>query len=405
MPFFEYRAVDAEGNPVCGAARGESADAVRRELLAAGLRASAIRRRDDPGAGGVLRPGVTREDLAALHRHTASLLAAGLPLPRALRAVARESRKREFQVFVEALAGDVEKGRTLSDALREHPRVAPPFLADLVKAGEAAGSLPAVLLQMAETGEAEARLRRSVKTALAYPLTVAVFALAVVLLNGTGLAARLFFPEAAAASRDIQEMFPSPRGFVSFMFDVLVSPVFWGVLLAAFIVGGLVLVPFLSLRGSRTGVPVFGKLVEQVLVSRFCRVLALLVGREVPLPVALRLAGAASDSHRLASQAASASDAVAGGRSLAEAIDAVRVLPATARWGIAGAAARGALVAELEALARHADDGAADAARRFGILLETSLVLVVGALVLCGGTSSLVGMMRNITMFIQSLQG
>jgi general secretion pathway protein F len=398
MPFFEYRAVDEAGSPACGARRGESADDVRQALLAEGLRATAIGRRDDPGAGGLLRRGVSVEDLAFLHRQTANLLAAGLPLPRALRAVARESRKREFRVLIDAIAADVEAGRALSEALRDHGKVVPPFLADLVKAGEAAGNLPAVLLQVAESGEAEAKMQRSIRTALAYPLVVAAVALAVVILNGTGVLGRFFFTEPSVAVfggtvRKISSSYPyittSARSWIDVV-DILCSPYVWGSILAVFIVGSLFFfAPLFSFRGAKRRIPVFGRIVREVLVSRFCRVLGLLAARGVPLPAALRLAGTASDSARLEAQAGACAGLIESGAAMDVAAEALQELPATARWGIAAAAARGTIADELAVLARQADERGADRARFFAILLETSLIILIGVFVLFGGGGSI----------------
>jgi type II secretory pathway component PulF len=413
MPFFEYRAVSGAGDSVCGARRGETAEDVRLELSAEGLRATSIRRRDDPGAGGLFRRGVTAEDLALLHRQTANLLATGLPLPRALRAVARESGKRALERLADAIASDVEKGRPLSDALRDHARVVPPFVADLVKAGESAGSLPAVLLDIAAGAESEARIRRSLRLALAYPVTVAVIALLVVLLNSTGIVSRYFFPETLTSGAYADQLFnefqdtvsSSRRGSsVTFAFlHIIGHPVLWTMILGGFLLLAFFSTSILVLRGDRIGIPVFGRLVRQVLVSRFCRVLALLVDRQVPLPAALRLAGAASDSRTLADNAEAAATDVESGHPLGDAVDSLVTLPAATRWGIGAAAARGALSAELAVLAHQADERAADIVRSGTIILETSLILLIGLFVLVGAGTSVVRLMAYILSLIQSM--
>jgi type II secretory pathway component PulF len=404
MPFFEYRAVDGKGAPTSGSRRGESADDVRRELLAEGLRASSIVRRDDPGTGGFLRPGVTVEDLAFLHRQTAHLLAAGLPLPLALRTVARESGKHEFHLFVDAIASDVEKGRSLSDALRDHARVVPPFLPELIKAGEAAGNLPAVLLHMAEGGEAESRLQRSIRSSLAYPMTVAAFALAIVIANGTGLVTSLFFNSLTLDSDPVQFLGGLGRSHAgSILLNFISSPVLWGILLTAFLLAGLWGISFFSLRGCRTGIPVFGRVVRQVLISRFCRVLGLLAERGIPLPAALRLAGMASDSATLAKQADHAATQLESGQPLAVTVEALDALLATACWGLSAAASRGDLPAELQAMARHADERMVDQARVFSIVLEMTLIVVMGAFVLFGAGGSMLRLLSHMTNMLSSL--
>jgi type IV pilus assembly protein PilC len=409
MPFFEYRAVDGEGTPACGARQGETPDAVRQELAAEGLRASAIWRRDDPGAGGLLRRGVSAEDLAFLHRQTANLLSAGVTLPDALRAVARESSKHELKLLVDAVASDVAKGRTLSEALGAHGKAVPPFVADLLRAGETAGNLPTVLIQVAEGAEAEARLRRQVRTALVYPLTVATFALLIVILNGTGVFSWLFLDKQLVYQemvRDLETMWGTTidEGTPLFI-DLITHPVLWGMVLVGFIAMAGYGLPFFVIRGSRTRVPVFGKLVECVLVSRFCRVLGMLVGREVPLPVALRLAGRASDSRRLEMQSEIAAQDVEHGQPFRDAVDNLSVLPVSSRWGASTAASRGCLSGELKVMADRAEEASEDLLRRFSILLETALVVVIGLFVLMGAGGSIMRTLLRLISALDAMQG
>ena len=117
---------------------------------------------------------------ALLIRHLATLLDAGLPLSRALRTVGRQLDHPRLSEMVHRMCDDVEGGEMFSSAMATRPEVFDPLMVNVVRAGEAGGTLPETLTQLADNLDKREALRRTVLGAMVYPAIVIVIAAAVV---------------------------------------------------------------------------------------------------------------------------------------------------------------------------------------------------------------------------------
>lgn len=166
---YAYEALNASGHAERGTVSADGPDdALRiladRGLLPCSLRecASEVRRKRR------LAPG----DLALGLRVLANLLAAGLPLTRALQMLA-DLAPPGWRTVVPAIAADVRQGASLATALARAPIDVPPLVIGIAYAGEAGSGLGAAMQRAAEHTEAVAATRAAIRGALAYPLTIA----------------------------------------------------------------------------------------------------------------------------------------------------------------------------------------------------------------------------------------
>ncbi|MFP4057499.1 MAG: type II secretion system F family protein [Candidatus Brocadiia bacterium] len=130
-----------------------------------------------------LTPGPARvrtRDVALLVQHLATLLDAGLPLSKSLRTVARQLEHPVLSALVSELSDEVAAGEMLSAAMARRPQLFDSLTINVVRAGEAGGTLPETLGQLAEDLEKKEALRRTVRGAVAYPLVVLSVATVVV---------------------------------------------------------------------------------------------------------------------------------------------------------------------------------------------------------------------------------
>lgn len=130
------------------------------------------------------RPGfgfaaVRTKELAGFTRQLGTLTRAGIPLLRGLEVLGRQERNRRFRVVIETIAGSIKSGDTLSEALAPHPRIFDHLYVNMIKAGEASGSLDVVLDRLARFQEKNLRLRGQVVDAMVYPVIVLSVALTV----------------------------------------------------------------------------------------------------------------------------------------------------------------------------------------------------------------------------------
>ncbi|AOJ00861.1 MULTISPECIES: type II secretion system F family protein [Burkholderia] len=125
------------------------------------------------------QPGVHARDVTRFARQLAGLLHAGLALAPSLELLAQATQRSEMPRIAAGLAREIIAGRQFSAALRRYPRQFDPLFCQLVAVGETAGALAAVLARLADDRERAAAQYARVRGALAYPLAVLLFALAI----------------------------------------------------------------------------------------------------------------------------------------------------------------------------------------------------------------------------------
>src|ERR671919_225257 len=127
------------------------------------------------------KPKVKLKDLAVFSRQFATMINSGLSLLRALNILAQQTENETLKDAIKALRDDVERGSSLSAAMSKHPKVFNKLFVSMVRAGETGGQLDTVLVRVADTFEADYKLRQKVKSAMTYPVVVA--GIAVILLS------------------------------------------------------------------------------------------------------------------------------------------------------------------------------------------------------------------------------
>lgn len=309
------------------------------------------------------------------------LLAAGLPMDRALRIIVESTADDRVATAADALLARVRGGALLSEAMDATPDRFDEFLRTAVRAGEAGGSLAEVLDQVASYQERGQRLLRSVRTALIYPSILAFAAAFSVILLLT-----LVVPQFEVLFRQSAQVPPLATRAVIAISAFVRS---WGwIAPAAALVGWLVLRWRYS--GARRRVvlhrralrlPFVGRVIAGVSVERLARSLATLLANGVGLPEALGLVASTVPNRAVGAVVAAAVDRVKQGERLADALDEGNVLPPLAVQLVRVGEEGGRLV---DMLARLADIYAGEvdvAVRRLTAVIEPVLILVIGTVV------------------------
>src|SRR5262245_43941171 len=197
MPSYYYRARDSFGRAHEGIEVAASEDEVLRALSNMRLTPVLIESRAANGAATTVigAPRATPTDaapapfwnellkrpvqpgsVALFARQLATMMAAGLPLVKALRSIARDHHDRRLSTMLEQVSDDVQKGESLAMALSRHPRAFGEVFVSLVQTGEVSGSLDEVLDHTAGYLERAEMLRLKVEAALRYPTFILSFA-------------------------------------------------------------------------------------------------------------------------------------------------------------------------------------------------------------------------------------
>ena len=327
MSAFEYTAIDAEGREQRGILEGDTARQVRQQLRDQGLTplnvAAAVERarRDRPAAGFALRGGMSAADLALITRQLATLVASGMPVEEALRAVARHADKPRVQRLVMALRSRVVEGHSLAAALAEFPRSFPDIYVATVRAGEQSGHLDNVLDRLADYTDARQETRTSVGNALAYPAILTVVALGIVV-----FLLSYIVPEVIGVFGAFDAELPWLTRALIATSDFLRS---WGVLLLVLLVVA-VLGAQLALRRPAVRhavdelllrLPIIGPLLRGADTGRFARTLSILAASGVPVLEALGIAATVVNNRPMRAAVERAAVQVREGTSLHRALE------------------------------------------------------------------------------------
>jgi type II secretory pathway component PulF len=233
---------------------------------------------------------VSGRELENFTRLLSSLLAAGVPLSRALVILYKESSSPAASAKWKEIHDLVVDGMSLADSMGKSPETFPRVYTAMVQAGETGGFLDLVLAQIADFQAREKELRSKVMSAMLYPTILFVLAIGVLIFLLTFFIPRFqgifkgFGATLPIATQIVIGVSNVVRGYGPF---VAVGLVVAGVLLRTW---------FTSEKGRRTWeglvlkAPVLGPLVAEFAMARFCRMLGTLLGAGVPLVQGLNVA-------------------------------------------------------------------------------------------------------------------
>jgi type IV pilus assembly protein PilC len=278
---------------------------------------------------------------------------------------------------VESVRGGVD----LSRSLEAHPRVFPDLYVNMVRAGEASGQLDQILVRLAEYQEANAQLKREVKSAMTYP----VISLFLVL----GIAAFLMIgivPQFKPVFDSLDIQLPGVTLFV--MDCAFFCKGYWYVLMS---VTAAAVVGLVALKRTEKGayafdvlvlrMPVFGSLFRKVALSRFSRTFATLVKSGVPILAAMDIVAQTAGNRVVAEAVLRAREAVRQGESLSTPLGESRVFPPMVTKMISIGERTGALDALLEKISIFYDQQVAAAVKSLTSLIEPIMIGIMGFVV------------------------
>lgn len=297
MAFYQYKAVSPGGEVQEGVLEAASTQGAVARLQSMGLipiraeeAGAAKAAAASPAARAPLfasRRGVSQQDIMEVTRELATLLRAGLPLDRSFEILISLAPNPKVAELLARIRNDVRGGQALSKALESQRGSFSRFYVNMIRAGEAGGSLPTVLLRLAEYMERAKALRDNVVASATYPAFLAVISLAAVVIL-LGAVVPRFKPIFAGAGKTVPAMTQVVMAAGDFMrgyWWVLIL----GVALLAAIVARRLQDPGTRYRFDRWRVtaPLVGDLFAKVEMARFSRTLGTLLANGVTLVAAL----------------------------------------------------------------------------------------------------------------------
>ncbi len=387
MPAFRYEALDASGRSTTGLIDADTARAARAQLRSQHLVPMQLQpvQQQPTGTGGEWswnRRVFDSTALAIWTRQLAGLVAAGLPLERALTALVDESEDPRQRDLVAQLRSEVKGGASFAAALGGAPREFDEVYRAVVSAGEQSGQLGGVLENLADDLEERQNLRNKLIGAALYPAIVSGVAVVI-----TTFLIMYVVPQVAQVFAGTKHTLP---WLTRFMLGLSALMRQWGWLLLVAVVAGAVGLVYarrndaLRLRMDAVWLtlPLVGRLARSYNAARFAATLSMLADAGVPILKALQAAAETLGNRSLRADAMQVLVRVREGAPLASALATTKSFPGLLSMFARLGEQTGQLPAMLQRAANQMSNEVQRRAMQTATLLEPLLIVVMGVVVL-----------------------
>jgi type IV pilus assembly protein PilC len=316
-------------------------------------------------------------------RQLSTMISSGLPLVQSLDILSNQIEDKNLRGIVREIKEKIEGGSRFADSLRDYPQCFDPLYINLVVAGEEGGLLDTVLSRLSVYMEKSMKLKKKVKSAMIYPISIIIVAIVVVMVL-------LIFviPVFEKMFKDMGAGLPAPTQFVVNLSRLLKSSIH-------FIIGALVLFVFLFKRYYRTEngkrkvdnlvlkLPIFGILTIKASVARITRTLATLLSSGVAILESLAIVAKVAGNKVIEEALVVARARISEGRSMSEPLEESGVFPPMVVQMIQVGESTGALDTMLNKIADFYEEDVDNLVTNLTAMMEPMIMMFLG--VILGG--------------------
>lgn len=381
MPKFAYVGVDMQGQSVKGTHKALSRGDAEVALYEQDLRDLRVHEKKSILQYEISGPRIKREHLMHLSRQIAAFLRAGLPILDAVHSIGAESENSSVRRMMHDIEDGLRTGERFSETLERYPKVFPEFYRGIVRSAELTGELDTVLARLAVYIERDLEARRKIKSALIYPIAVAVMSVVTVL-----VLAIYVLPKFEVFFADLDAELPLPTRMLLGFTDFLGN--WWWAIVA--VIGAFAVLFLASQRFERgkyvwhaflLKVPVLGETIQYALVERFCRVMASMVSAGVNLPEAIRVATDSLRNRYFMKRLNGVTEQMLEGQGLAGPLARTQLFPGTATSMLRVGEETGSMDTQLEVTAEYYEDELDYKIAKLTALFEPIVIVVMGGIV------------------------
>ena len=335
---------------------------------------------------------ITTQQLMEFSSETSALLDANIPLEQVLKTQADLCPHVRFKEVLTEVWKDVTGGASFADALARHPKVFERFYSNMVRGGEASGSLDLIMRRIAALLERRQKLRSKVVTAMIYPALLLLMGVAVV-----AVMMIVVIPKLTELFADTGQLLPSStRALISLSGF---SREYWWL---GPVVLALAFAAFKFWTRSEDGkvawgskvlrTPVLGGLLAEAETSRFCRMLSALLEGQVPILQAISITGGTLGNAALRKLMRQVYEQVQGGKPMGPVLQQDPLFPELAARMVSMGEDSGELGTMLDKVAERYEEKVSASTERFVSVLEPAFIIVLAVVV----GFIVVGMMQGI---------
>ena len=380
---FHFRAVASDGKMRTGILHADTEKAVASELRKQGLTPVYVGV-DSKKSMDLKLPGFNRgrrKDVLFFTQELSTLLNAGIPLDRALSITSELTERTAFRTVVSDVIRVLKGGKSLADSLATKPEYFSELYINMVRAGEASGSLAAVFERLAEFERTRDDLRNYIISSMVYPALL-------MFVGAASVAFLLSFvvPRFASVFQESHMVMPLPTKIMLEASEI-VTTYGW---LALGVLAGSIVFAQVSIRTPkgrlwwdtfRLKVPLLGTALRKAETARFARAMSTLVANSVPLVQSINIAGATLNNRRIAGSLSIVATGVKRGEGIAAPLRRTGEFPPLAAHLLTVGEETGRLDSMFARMAEIYENDTRAAIRRFTSLFEPIVILVLGVIV------------------------
>lgn len=328
MPEYQYVSKDYSGQTHKGTIEADSAESFYRILNDRGQLCVSVRQAGAAKKSIDITPKKLKlKDLAIFSRQFSTMLSSGLTVIKCLDVLYQQSTNKFMKSTILGVYEAVQKGDSLSKAMRSQEKAFPPLFLSMIAAGELSGSLDNVMKRMADQYEKDNKMHNKITQALIYPAFLMVLTIVVVIFLLT-----FILPKFLSMFSEFGGTLPLPTRILLGISNILTG--YWYIDLL--VIAGIVILfgAFLKSPSGRyqwdkfkIKCPVIGKLLIIIISSRFSRTLASLFSSGMPIVQALEIVGSVLDNKYIEGEIQNVGEDVRRGISLSSAIKRLKLFP------------------------------------------------------------------------------
>ncbi|OHA39957.1 MAG: hypothetical protein A3G59_02270 [Candidatus Taylorbacteria bacterium RIFCSPLOWO2_12_FULL_47_20] len=387
MPLFKYKAVDGDQKVTEGVKEAADRFVLYRELRTSGLSVISAKEERRKGFGDFFEKffpvgGIGTRDKIMLAENLGSMIAAGLPLSRAIEVLIKQSASKKLKSLLAGVNDSVRRGTSLSAAMAERPKVFSELFVSMVRAGEESGSLAGSLKSVGAQMKSVYLLGKKVKGAMIYPVMV----LTIMAIIGA-LMMIYVVPTLQSTFSDLNVDLPfSTRTVIAFS-GVLTNHLAEFLILFVAVIGGFrYLTKLESFKSAMDAVllrvPVIGSIIIELNVARTSRTLSSLVSAGVDVVDSMNITNEVVQNHSFRKLLSGAGEIIKKGESIAKVFsENTRLYPSFVGEMVAIGEETGKLSEMLGNVATYYEESVSQKTKNMSTVIEPFLMIVIGAFV------------------------
>ncbi len=325
--------------------------------------------------------GVSVQDLSMMTRQLATLVKAQIPLVDALAALVEQVENPNLKGTLSEIRQAVNEGSSFHKALSKYPKVYPQIYVSMVEAGEMSGTLEIILIRLAEFTERQNELKSKVRSAMMYPVLMGVFGFIVMVVLFV-----FVIPKITAVFDDMKQALPWYTTLLISISNFVAN--YWIALTVFLVLSTIIFFRWKTSEGGRPQwdsiqmkIPVIGRLVRMIAVSRFAKTLSTLLAGGVPMLNAFDIVKTVVDNKVFEKVIAEARDNVSEGESIAAPLRKSGEFPPIVLHMIAIGEKTGDLENMLTQVSDAYDFQVNNAVEGLTSLLEPVMIIVMGVII------------------------